>query len=168
LARAPTARRIDACPTGALSDDEPGVLDATRCLSYWTQTAGEMPDDVMDALEDRVYGCDICQDVCPWNRGVEKRRAEAPLPGDATPTVSLADWLEDDGEELVDDLERLYVPKNDPRWLRRNALVALGNGGGDRGLARPYVDDPDPALRAAAQRVLGRSADRLPEEVGRG
>ena len=66
---------IDACPTGALSDDEPGVLDATRCLSYWTQTAGEMPDDVMDALDDRVYGCDICQDVCPWNRGVEKRRA---------------------------------------------------------------------------------------------
>ena len=70
---------IDACPTGAL-DDEPGVLDATRCLSYWTQTAGQMPDDVMDALDDRVYGCDICQDVCPWNRGVEKRRADEPLP----------------------------------------------------------------------------------------
>ena len=84
---------IDACPTGALSDDEPGVLDATRCLSYWTQTAGEMPDDVMDALDDRVYGCDICQDVCPWNRGVEKRRADEPLPEDATPMVSLADWL---------------------------------------------------------------------------
>jgi epoxyqueuosine reductase len=119
---------IDACPTGALSDDEPGVLDATRCLSYWTQTAGEMPDDVMDALEDRVYGCDICQDVCPWNRGVEKRRADEPLPDDATPMVSLADWLERDGEEMVADLERLYVPRNDPRWLRRNALVAVCNG----------------------------------------
>ena len=53
----------------------PASLDATRCLAYWTQTPGEMPDDVMDALDDRVYGCDICQDVCPWNRGVEKRRA---------------------------------------------------------------------------------------------
>jgi len=71
-------------------------------------------------------------------------------------------------EELVSDLERLFVPKNDPRWLRRNALVALGNGGGEPGLASPYVDDPDPALRAAAQRVLGRSTDRLPEEAGRG
>jgi len=73
-----------------------------------------------------------------------------------------------DGDELVADLERLYVPKNDPRWLRRNALVALGNGGGERRLASPYVDDPDPALRAAAQRVLGSSADRSSEEVGRG
>ena len=82
--------------------------------------------------------------------------------------VSLADWLGGDGEELVADLERLYVPKNDPRWLRRNALVALGNGGGERGLASPYVDDPDPALRAAAQRVLGSIADRSSEEVGRG
>jgi epoxyqueuosine reductase len=158
---------IDACPTGALSDDEPGVLDATRCLSYWTQTAGEMPDDVMDALDDRVYGCDICQDVCPWNRGVEKRRAAEPLPGDATPTVSLADWLEGDGEALVAGLERLFVPRNDPRWLRRNALVALGNEAGEPELARPYADDPDPAVRTAAQRVLGSIA-RSPGEGGPG
>lgn len=89
---------IDACPTGAL--DEPGVLDATRCLAYWTQTAGEIPDDAMDALEDRVYGCDICQDVCPWNRGVEKRRAGRPLPEGSEPVVSLVDCLERDGREL--------------------------------------------------------------------
>ena len=64
---------IDACPTGAL--DEPGTLDATRCLSYWTQSPDEIPEEFRAPLEDRVYGCDICQDVCPWNRGVEKRRA---------------------------------------------------------------------------------------------
>src|SRR5919109_2465534 len=68
---------IDACPTDAL--DEPGVLDATRCLSYWTQSSAPIPPDYRVELGDRVYGCDICQDVCPWNRGVEKRRAgEAP------------------------------------------------------------------------------------------
>ncbi len=67
---------IDACPTGAL--DEPGVLDSTRCLSYWTQSRADAPADVADALEDRVYGCDICQDVCPWNAGPAKRRADAP------------------------------------------------------------------------------------------
>jgi epoxyqueuosine reductase len=150
---------IDACPTGAL--DEPGVLDATRCLSYWTQTAGEMPDDVMDALGDRVYGCDICQDVCPWNRGVEKRRSGRPLSADAEPVVSLADWLERSGEELAPAYDRLYVPRNDPRWLRRNALVALGNGGDDAGreLAEVYADDPDPALRAAAERALALIAE---------
>ena len=147
---------IDACPTGAL--DEPGVLDSTRCLSYWTQTPGEMPADVMDALGDRVYGCDICQDVCPWNRGIEKRRAGAPLPDDATPTVSLVDWLEADGGELVEELDRLFVPRNDPRWLRRNALVALGNTGrpGDELPALPYVDDPDEALASTARRAVTR------------
>src|SRR5215210_3253940 len=64
---------IEACPTGAL--DEPGVLDATRCLSYWTQSADPFPEEYREQLGDQVYGCDICQDVCPWNRGVERRRA---------------------------------------------------------------------------------------------
>ena len=59
----------------------------------------------------------------------EAPRADAALRGDATPVVSLVDWLERDGEELVAALDRLYVPRNDPRWLRRNALVALGNTG---------------------------------------
>src|SRR5262249_5915112 len=87
---------IDACPTGAL--DEPGTLDATRCLSYWTQSSGSIPQPVRAALEDRVYGCDICQDVCPWNRGVEKRRAGREADGD--PVVSLVDWLEADADDL--------------------------------------------------------------------
>ena len=138
--------------------DQPGVLDATRCLAYWTQTAGAIPDDVMDALEDRVYGCDICQDVCPWNRGVEKRRAGRPLPEGSEPVISLVDWLERDGRELVADFDRLYVPKNEPRWLQRNALVAVGNEGRseDDPLARGFVDDDDPVLRSAAARAVAR------------
>jgi epoxyqueuosine reductase len=153
---------IDACPTDALRASEPGVLDATRCLSYWTQTAAEMPDDVMDALDDRVYGCDICQDVCPWNRGVEKRRSALPLPEDATPTVSLAGWLSGEDAQLGVELERLFVPRNDPRWLRRNALVALGNvGSGDDGaLAESYAAGPDPVLRHAAERALQLTEER--------
>lgn len=151
---------IDACPTDALA--EPGVLDSTRCLSYWTQTPGEMPDDAMDALGDRVYGCDICQEVCPWNTGVEKRRADEPLPERAQPTVSLANWLTRDGNELADELERLFVPRNDPRWLRRNALAVLGNVGrpDDAPLAERFLDDPEPAIRAAAARAAGRIAGR--------
>jgi epoxyqueuosine reductase len=154
---------IDACPTDALSEAEPGVLDSTRCLSYWTQTAGEMPDDVMDALGDRVYGCDICQEVCPWNVGVEKRRADGVLPEDAQPTVSLADWLERDGDELVEEVDRLFVPGNDARWLRRNALVALGNVGGPQDAQRvaPFLDDEEPALREAARRAGARVAERV-------
>jgi epoxyqueuosine reductase len=150
---------IDACPTGAL--DEPGVLDSTRCLSYWTQTADEIPDDVMDALGDRVYGCDICQEVCPWNTGIEKRRAAEPIPVDAQPTVSLADWLTRTGEDLAAELDRLFVPGNDARWLRRNALVALGNDpSGDRALAESFLDDPEPAIRTVARRAAARLAER--------
>src|SRR3954447_15324188 len=117
---------IDACPTGAL--DEPGTLDANRCLSYWTQSPDEIPEAFRAPLEDRVYGCDICQDVCPWNRGVEKRRAAEPARGE--PAVSLVDWLTEEGETLRRRYDRLYVPRNDPRYLRRNALVAVSNRGG--------------------------------------
>ena len=116
---------IDACPTGAL--DDPGTLDATKCLSYWTQSSRPIPDEMREALGDRVYGCDICQDVCPWNRGVEKRRADVePTPG-GEPVVSLVDWLEADADELSRRYARLYVPRNDGRYLKRNAQIALEN-----------------------------------------
>ena len=151
---------IDACPTGAL--DEPGVLDATRCLSYWTQTADDIPDDVMDALGDRVYGCDICQDVCPWNVGIEKRRADAALDEADQPTASLADWLTRDDRELVAELDRLFVPGNDARWLRRNALVTVGNVGSadDAPLVDPFLDDARPVLRRVARRASERIGER--------
>jgi epoxyqueuosine reductase len=116
---------IEACPTGAL--DEPGTLDATKCLSYWTQSAHDPPDEYREALEAQIYGCDICQDVCPWNRGIEKRRAGRPLPGGAEPHVDLVDWLESDPDELRERYARLYVPRNDGRYLQRNARVVLAN-----------------------------------------
>jgi epoxyqueuosine reductase len=149
---------IDACPTGAL--DEPGVLDATRCLSYWTQSAEPFPEEYREALGDRVYGCDICQDVCPWNRGIEKRRAGDAPRADAEPHVSLVDWLETGDDELGERYERLFVPRNDPRYLRRNALVALGNSGGDAALAEPYAKGGDPLLREHAEWALARLEGR--------
>jgi epoxyqueuosine reductase len=145
---------IDACPTGAL--DEPGVLDATRCLSYWTQSAEPFPEPYREALGDQVYGCDICQDVCPWNRGIERRRAGEAAPPDAEPHVSLVDWLEADDEALRRRYDRLFVPRNDPRYLRRNALVALGNAGGDPALAERYADTDDPLLREHGDWALAR------------
>ncbi|HEU4942842.1 MAG TPA: tRNA epoxyqueuosine(34) reductase QueG [Gaiellaceae bacterium] len=150
---------IDACPTNAL--DEPGVLDTNRCLSYWTQSRHSLPEPVRAALEDRVYGCDICQDVCPWNRGVEKRRA-GPPPDGAETHVSLVDWLEADDAELRVRYERFFVPRNDPRFLRRNALVALGNSGGPehRGLAERYAESDDELLREHAVWALARLATR--------
>jgi epoxyqueuosine reductase len=141
---------IDACPTGAL--DEPGVLDATRCLSYWTQAPSSVPEDYRHELGARVYGCDVCQDVCPWNRGVEKRRAGRPVPAAAEPVVSLVDWLTAPDDALRARYDRLYVPRNDPRWLRRNALVAAGNSG-------------DASLAPAVERLAGGDDAMLAEHA---
>jgi epoxyqueuosine reductase len=138
---------VDACPTGAL--DEPGTLDATRCLSYWSQAPAPVPVEYRAELGPMVYGCDICQDVCPWNRGVERRRAGEPA---AEATVSLVDWLEAEGPELATRYDRLYVPRNDARWLKRNALVAAGNVGGD-------------AERAAVERQAAGDDELLAEHA---
>ena len=157
-------RCIDACPTGAL--DEPGVLDSTRCLSYWTQAPRAIPEEYREAIGTQVYGCDICQDVCPWNRGIEKRRAGEPLPADAEPVVSLVDWLEAPDDELRERYERLYVPRNDPRYLRRNALVAAGTAGDARlgEVVARHAAGTDPLLREHAEWALERLSERGPDE----
>ena len=148
---------IDACPTDAL--DEPGVLDSTRCLSYWTQAPAPIPEPYRARLDAQVYGCDVCQDVCPWNRGVEKRRADAPA---AEAHVSLVDWLRADPGELRDRYRRLYVPRDDVRWLRRNALVAAGNVGGaaERAAVEPFRESEDELLREHAAWALARLEER--------
>ena len=155
---------IDACPTGAL--DEPGLVDSTKCLSYWTQAPAPIPEDYRAELGAQVYGCDICQDVCPWNRGIEKRRAGDSVPVGAEPHVRLTDWLESDDASLMQRYERLYVPKNDARYLRRNALVALGNTGtlADLSLAEPFLASDDELLREQAEWSVARVEER---HVGR-
>jgi len=136
--------------------DEPGTLDSTRCLSYWTQSPEAIPEPYREELGAQVYGCDICQDVCPWNRGIEKRRAGEEAPAGAEPVVSLLDWLRMPDEELGVRYGRLYFPRNDPRYLRRNALVAAGNSA-DRSLVdavRPFAEGEDQLLREHAEWAL--------------
>jgi epoxyqueuosine reductase len=115
---------IDACPTGAIVGD--GVLDARRCLSYLSQSRLEdLPYG--EAFGDRVYGCDICQDVCPWNTAAQ-RRAESLEPDSADDAFPrLHEWLESGSDELADRYRRLYIPERDGRHLKRNARTVLAN-----------------------------------------
>jgi len=130
-----TCRRcLDGCPTGAIV--APGVVDAGRCLAWHLQVAGDFPRRFRAALGDRIYGCDECQEVCPPNRRAERAEAAAPdrstTSGGATAEgpgswVDLRWLLGASDEELLGSLGRWYVPRRDPRYLRRNALVVLGN-----------------------------------------
>ena len=118
---------IDACPTDAIVGD--GVLDARRCLSYLSQSRlPELP--FAREFEDRVYGCDICQDVCPWNRGAEQRAEGLELDAPDAAYPRLAEWLESDPQALADRYRRLYVPDGDGLLLQRNARVAAANVSG--------------------------------------
>lgn len=123
-----TCRRcLGACPTGALV--APGVLDARRCLAWLLEAPGPFPRHLRAALGDRVYGCDDCQEVCPPNRTALRRRPP-PEPGpDEQPWVDLVEMLSSSDAELLARFGRWYVPRREPRHLRRNALVALGNVG---------------------------------------
>ena len=152
-------RCIPACPTGAIV--APGTVDARRCLSWSLQVTGSFPRDQRVALGDRLYGCDDCQEVCPPNRR-EQRRA---LPGGrGVPVpfgrrdrawVPVFELLASTDDELMDRHGRWYIPNRDPRYLRRNALVVLGNigDGADpqvRAVLRSALADADPLLRAHA------------------
>jgi epoxyqueuosine reductase len=115
---------IDACPTDAIVAD--GVLDSRLCLSYLSQSRlPELPH--AERFGDRVYGCDICQEVCPWNRGPERRAAGAePDPADEV-FPSLSGWIDSDPDRLAERYRRLYIPDRDGRHLQRNARTALAN-----------------------------------------
>jgi epoxyqueuosine reductase len=127
-----TCRRcIDACPTGAIL--EPHVVDARQCVSYLTiELKGEIPDALKPGIGDRVYGCDICQDVCPWNEKFSlPLREEALRPGAAIAGKNARALARELLEMSQDDFSKAF--KSSPmkraklRGLKRNAGVVLGN-----------------------------------------
>ncbi|MHB1929529.1 MAG: tRNA epoxyqueuosine(34) reductase QueG, partial [Acidimicrobiales bacterium] len=153
------ARCLPACPTGALV--APGVLDARRCLAWLLQAPGHLPRELRGAVGDRLYGCDDCQEVCPVNRRADRADPPpAPGPG-ATAAVDVVELLGAGDEELLERFGRWYLPGRQPRVLRRNALVVLGNVG-DPADARVVeavaqaLDHADPSLRAHAVWAAGR------------
>ena len=130
-------RCLDGCPTGAIV--APGVVDARRCLAWLLQATGSFPLEFREALGDRIYGCDDCQEVCPPNQRHDRRAEPAGPDGDGETWVDLVDMLAASDDELLARHGRWYIPDRAPRYLRRNALVAIGN-----------VGDPDaPDVRAA-------------------
>jgi epoxyqueuosine reductase len=166
-------RCLDGCPTGAIV--EPGVVDANRCLAWLVQQPGSFPVEYRSVLGDRLYGCDDCQEVCPPAVRLGPRHAldldteldsdpdTDPDTGDATTRgvrpqawVDVLDMLAASDEQLIERHGRWYLHQRNPVWLRRNALIVLGNTGqaSDSRVAatlRRYLADPDPILREHAE-----------------
>lgn len=150
---------LPACPTGALV--APGILDARRCLAAILQAPGPIPEEYRTAVGGRIYGCDDCIEACP-------------------PGSRLLDWAVDDrGSVDVVELLRLgdvellrryghfYLPGGSPRSLRRNALVVLGNIGGEEHLTllAGYLMHPDSLLRDHARWAVGAIGGPLADRI---
>jgi epoxyqueuosine reductase len=150
-------RCLDACPTGALI--APYKMDATKCISYLTiEHKGTIAPDLMEGMGRQVFGCDICQDVCPWNR-------KAPIAADAElePRGELVnpalEWLASLDEP---SFERVFngspVRRAGFLGMRRNAAIAMGNSG-DQDFAphlKQWAEAADTSLRAAARWALSK------------
>jgi len=157
-------RCLDACPTGALI--APYQMDATRCISYLTiEHRGEVPDELREGIGRQILGCDICQDVCPWNR-----KAPIGTEPDLSMRAELVNpdlgWLA--GLELA-DFERLFngspVRRAGFLGLRRNVAIAMGNSGLARFLpcVQRWAND-DPTEETAALRQAAAWAVRKIQE----
>ena len=146
----PCRRCLDGCPTGAII--APGVVDARKCLAWLVQAEGTFPLEFREALGDRIYGCDECQEVCPPAR----RSPQALEDLDADDAwVNLLWMLHATDDELLAKLGRWYIPRRDPRYLRRNALLALGNVG----------DPHDVSVRSAIDEVMNSDDELLREHA---
>ena len=160
-------RCLDACPTDAFV--APRTLDAGRCLSTWTiEWQGRAPAAERGLQGDHLFGCDICQQVCPWNEKALRGATGRPAPGDAYAPlaaheeVDLDDLMGLDAEDFRARFRRTPLWRAHPEGLRRNALVvAAGTGRVDllHEVRRIAQDDPDPDVRAVAAWAVTRLED---------
>ena len=143
-------RCIDNCPTEAIV--APGVVDARKCLAWLLQKPGVFDPAYRVALGDRIYGCDDCQEVCPPT----VRHAVVEESNDKTRAwVSVMSILKDDDQTLLKNFKAWYIADRDPKWIRRNALIILGNVGdafdeNTQSILKRYLSDSEPILRAHA------------------
>jgi epoxyqueuosine reductase len=148
---------LDACPTQAFLS--PGLLDARRCISYLTiELKGPVPVELREQVGDWVFGCDVCQEVCPWNRKVPLTKARAFQPRPDLEPVDLVELLSLSEEEFRERFRGTALTRAKRRGLLRNAALVLGNQGDPAALPAlcRALSDPEPLVRDAAQWAIER------------
>ena len=150
-------RCIAACPTQAIV--APGELDARLCISYLTiEKRGEIPDELRSGMGRHVFGCDICQDVCPWNRKAPVTSAAEFQAREGLVNPAL-DWLaEMQQEEFRVVFRGSPVRRTKLSGLRRNAVIAMGNSGDKKFVStlKKLCEDPDPLVAEHARWAVAR------------
>ena len=150
---------VDACPTGAII--APYVLDNAKCISYLTiENRGAIPLELRSLIGDWIFGCDICQDVCPVNRKARVGKAYAELTRDAENRArpELVGLLELDDDGFRERFRQSAVLRAKPEGMRRNVCIALGNIADPTTVApltRVLNDDSSPIVRGHAAWALG-------------
>ena len=156
---------VSACPTGALlGRDETGAprMDARRCISYLTiELKGAIPRDLRPLIGNRVYGCDICQEVCPWNRFATTSTDPAFLAREGLDGPSLIEWMTMTKEEFSARFKGSPIKRAKRRGLLRNVAVALGNWGSPEAVPALAIalNDEEPLVRGHAAWALGQIPD---------
>ncbi len=148
---------LDACPTQAFP--QPHVLDATRCISYLTiEHRGTIPADLRELIGDWVFGCDVCQQVCPWNRMAKPTDEIAFLSQPKMEALDLIELLD------LDDAAFRRIYRKTPLWrtrrvgMQRNAMIVLGNQRHEASLPSlaKHLSSDDETLRQTAAWAIGR------------
>ena len=150
-------RCLDACPTDAF--DGPYQLDARKCISYWTiEHKGAIPDGPARSLEGWAFGCDICQDVCPWNRKAPAGREPMLEPRAELVNPDLIDWLAADPAAFARSLEGTALARSKRTGLLRNAALILGTRQVEAAVPVliDRLQDADPVIREASAWALRR------------
>ena len=147
-------RCLDACPTHAFV--EPGIMDSRRCLAYWTiEHRGPMPEPVQASIGDRVFGCDICQEVCPWNSALFGG-------GDDRPAPTRREWLAMGPGQWRREWGATALNRAGRRGVQRNAAASAGSVLDETCLPalQRSARVAEPALSAAARLALHRISQR--------
>ena len=155
-------RCIEACPTDAIL--APYQLDSNRCISYLTiEKRGSIPEELRAGMGRHVFGCDICQDVCPWNRKAPATVAPEFSPRGRLVNPALDLLAEMSAEEFRETFRGSPIRRAKRSGLRRNAVIAMGNSGNDQflPLLEAFVLDEDESVAASARWAMARLRNLL-------
>lgn len=150
---------LDACPTDAFA--EPYVLDATKCISYLTiELRSPVPRELRAGVGDWLFGCDVCQEVCPWNRRAPVTNQPEFQPKENSNPIELLDLLNLNDDEFRSRFRRTPLWRSKRKGVLRNAAMVLGNQrfqAAEPALAR-LLNDDEPLVRGACAWALGEIA----------